>query len=88
MSKSLLVQYDPFTMESRVAIFNEHVRDYARVCSTLEELTEEVITMAYENDIYDIKVCGPFGIASQLNKMVQQYELNKYSQNKISVEGL
>lgn len=86
MNNVLVVEYDPFSMESRVSIIRGDNTTYAKVYSNIDELTENLIVLAYESDVYNIKVHGPFEIAEQLGKKINEYELNQYSQNKITVE--
>lgn len=87
MNKALLVEYDPFSMESRVSIFEDNVKDYVKVSSNLEDLTSNLVAIAYDTNIYSIKIHGPFAIANELDRMIRQYELNNYSENKITIEG-
>ncbi len=58
------------------------------VYSSPEELAENLLTLAYEYNIYSIKVNGPFMMQSQLNKMIKELEQKQYSINKIVVGGL
>lgn len=87
MSDTILVEYDPFNTESRVSIYGNNSKEYINVSSEIEELTKALVTTAYKHNIYNVKVHGPFAIASQLNHMIAEYENKQYSASKIKVEG-
>lgn len=84
----VIIDYDPFAMESRVSICKEGKREHVTVYSTIDELTNGIIGLAYQHNIYDIKIHGPFAIACEIRKEVNRSEQNQYSQNKIKVEGI
>lgn len=85
---TIIIDYDPFAMESRVSILQDGDREHASVYSSLEELVSGVIELAYGHDIYNIKMNGPFAIASEVSRMVKQLERTQYSENKINVGNL
>lgn len=85
---AIIIDYDPFAMESRISIYNNGAKEYTRVYSDLEEMVDGIINLSYEHKIYNIKVHGPFAISSELKKAISKSERVIYSQNKISVEGI
>lgn len=88
MINTIIVDYNPFAMESRVAIMRNGERGQTQVYSSVEELTNGIIDLAYGENIYNVKVNGPFSIASEISKMVREYENNQYSINRIIVGNL
>lgn len=90
MSKNnaIIIDYDPFAMESRISICKEGNKEYARVYSSMEELTNGIISLAYANEIYNIKVHGPFAVSGEIRRAINEREKDMYSQNKITVEGI
>lgn len=85
---TIIVDYDPFAMESRVSICQERKREQTNVFSSIEELANGIIELAYKHNVYDVKMNGPFAIASEVNKMIKQLEKNQYSESKINVGNL
>lgn len=85
---TIIIDYDPFAMESIVSICQEGKREQTNVFSSIEELVDGIIRLAYEHNVYNVKMNGPFAIASEVNKMVKQLEKNQYSENKINVGNL
>lgn len=85
---ALLVDYDPFAMESRVSIYKEGEREQVTVCSNLSELTTQLTALAYEHNVYSVKFHGPFAITGEVRRAIEEYEKNLYSENKIVIEGI
>lgn len=85
---TIIIDYDPFVMESRVSILNDGKREYANIHSSIEELPQNIIDLAYKNNIYDIKVNGPFSVATEIKERLKQYENTRYSTNKITMGEL
>lgn len=88
MMNAIVVDYDPFAMESRVSIVQEDSKETVRVCSGIEELSDVLVGFAYGKNVYSIKVSGPLAITSEIKRMVQNCEKNLYSKNQITVEGI
>lgn len=85
---ALLVEYDPFAMESRVSVYKDEGREQVTVCSDINELVSQLATIAYDNDVYSVKFNGPFAVTKELERAIQEYEKNLYSSNKIVIEGI
>lgn len=88
MNNAIIVEYDPFSKDSRVCLFTNEKRQDAMVSATLEELTENLVSMAYQNNIYDVHVHAPYYVIGEIERMVGEEELNVYSANKIQVRGI
>lgn len=88
MIDTIIVNYDPFAIESAVYIARDGQQNQMRVCSDLEGLAGTLIGIAYDHDIYDIKIHAPFAITEEIQKLVTNLEQNIYSKNKIMVEGI
>lgn len=86
---ALIIDYDPFAMESRMHVIRDgqDIERYA-VESSIPKLAERIIQYAKESDIYDVKVRGPLAIISEIKRSVAEHEMNTYSENKITVEGI
>lgn len=85
---TIFMSYDPFAMESRVCISKNGIQQQVAVCSTLEELTKELVDLAYTNDVYDMKFQAPSFIIDELKSQIYSYEARNYSTNKITIEGI
>lgn len=88
MNNALIVSYDPFAMESRVSIMTNGHQEQVQVCSDINELAEQLVGLAYSNNIYEIKIHGPFATVCEIKRTVNEYEKNQYSSNKILIEGI
>lgn len=88
MIDTIVVDYNPFAMESRVSIFRDGERGQSHVYSSIEELTNGIIDLAYGQNIYNVKINGPFDIANEVGRMVREYESTQFSINRINVGNL
>ena len=88
MTEAIIVNYDPFAMESAVYIAKDGQQNQMKVCSDLERLAGTLISIAYDHDIYDIKIHAPFATTGEIQRLVTNLEQNIYSENKIMVEGI
>lgn len=88
-STALIVDYDPFAMESRMYVVKDgkHTDRYT-ITSSIPELAEKLVQYAKELNIYDIKVRGPFAITGEIQRSVAQHEMRTYNENKITMEGI
>lgn len=84
----IVIDYDPFAMESRVYLMRDEQRDYCVVHSDLNSLASEVIGLAYANNIYEVKTRAPFAVSAELRRQIKEQETTLYSNNKITVEGI
>ncbi len=86
---TIIVDYDPFAMESRAYIMNGGNRQesYA-VESDIPALAEKLIYMADTHKVYNIKIHGPLAIMYEIKRAIGECEMKTYETNKITVEGL
>lgn len=85
---AIIVNYDPFAMESRVNIYKDGMQEHIVVHSDVEALANEIINIAYAQNIYEVKTHAPFAFTSEIAKRVHELEQLQYSQKKILVEGI
>ena len=88
MTDTIIVNYNPFAMESVVYIARDGQQNQMKACSDLEGLAGTLIDIAYGHDIYNIKIHAPFAITGEIQRLVTNLEQNMYSENKIIVEGI
>ena len=86
MKDNIIIDYDPFAMESRVVLFRNGKQEVIKVCSDVPSLTSQILDMAYSTNTYSIKVHSPYAFYSEIQRAIEQIELAKYSSNKIIVE--
>lgn len=88
LNDCIIVKYDPFAMESRVSIYSQQKEQDMQVSSTISELTNAVISLAYSNQCYEVKIHAPASITEEIQREVQECEQQIYSTNKIQIEGI
>lgn len=85
----IAIAYDPFSMESQVCIAKDDGEClYEHISSDLHDAAIEVVKLAYQNDIPNIGISAPSAIKEEFEKLILEYELNTYSNNKLTVEGI
>lgn len=85
---NLVVHYDPFAAESRLYVMEDGKNNQINVHSSLNELAEELLTLAYSYNCYDLKFHAPCHIISEIKRRINELEENKYSVKKITIEGI
>lgn len=85
---ALVVDYDPFAMESRVSIVQDGKHEQVKVDSSIESLIESLVAYSYDNNIFDIKIHAPYAITGEIERQVRSLENLTYAKNKIKVEGI
>lgn len=85
---AIVISYDPFAAESRVNIFKNGIQKNIQVHSNIDDLVSEIIATAYGEGIFNVKAHAPFAFTSEIAKRVHEQEKNKFSAQKIKVEGL
>lgn len=84
--KEILVEYDPFIMDSRFYVLDgEHIIE-GKVSSDLNTLAENLTIQAYDNEAYAVKIRAPQGIYNELADNITKIENSMYQENKITVE--
>ena len=87
-NNAIIVNYDPFAMESKVSIFTNGNQEQVNICSEIGELAEKLIALAYQYNTYAVKIHAPFATTSEIKRAVEQNEKSTYSNNKIDIEGI
>lgn len=64
------------------------MQNSVRVSSDITDLAEILTELAYNNDIYNIKVRAPYAVTSEITRQIAKIESSTYSENKIKVEGI
>lgn len=89
MNNVIIVDYNPFIMESHAYVMRDGKRGESyTVTSDISELSEKLIGIAKEHQVYNVRVRGPFAIMSEIKRSISEYEMKIYEENKITVEGL
>lgn len=83
---AIVVDYDPFAMESRVNIIKDGKHEQVSVASGLEELANSLVALTYQYNIYSVKVNAPLATTNEIKRQVNALESTTYSTNKIQVE--
>ena len=81
----IIVEYDPFARESRIGVLKGGHKEYTQVLSSIEDMTDKILSLAYERKIYEVKIHGPFNIVAEIEKNISQAEAELYSNNKITI---
>lgn len=84
----ILIEYDPFTMESRVFVVQDDKISEGRVSSSLDTLATNILAQTYAYGIYNVKVRAPLGIFTKVRQDIEDAEKNKYGLNKITLENV
>ncbi len=85
----IIVDYDPFAMESRAYIMNAgNQEDSYSVESSIPTLAEKLVSMANTHKVYNVKIRGPLAIMYEIKRSIEECEMKTYETNKITVEGL
>ncbi len=88
MTDALVIDYDVFARESRLYVMKDGKRSTCRVASDINTLASDVIGLAQQTGIYNVKVHAPFAFIGEINRQIKKLEATTYAENKISVEGL
>lgn len=80
----IILAYDPFTFESRIAIIEGEYIHYVNVSSEIDEAVDNLISIAYENNIFDVQIAGPFRVAEKIKELIKE----KDPSNKIIIKEL
>lgn len=88
MNDALIIIYDPFAMESRVTVYKDNRSFYTTVASDIHELAEKIVPLAYEKDVYNLRISAPFEIVQEMRDTIKTIENGKFSENKLVIEGI
>lgn len=85
--KSIIIEYNAFTLMSWVTVLDENGRQNKfNTSSSAEQLAKTTIALAYQNNIYNIKISAPSFIYDEIKQQIEWQEEKQYSQNKINIE--
>ena len=82
----LVIDYDPFAMESRVIIIEDGQRASVGVSSDMNQLPKELISYCQQYNLYNVKFHAPVGTFYELKRQLDEEEKNVYGENKIKLE--
>lgn len=87
MDKVIIIDHNPFAAESAFYVLEDGQmnKQYA-VASSLDGVVDNVLAIAYSNDIYNVKIQAPLAFANEVIKDVTEAESAIYSNNKINIE--
>ena len=86
MDKYIIVNINMFARENQVFIVSAN-KDIMQVGAyTIEQLPEIISSLAYERDIYNVKIFGGTKYGQLLEQGIEKTENLKYNERKIKVE--
>lgn len=85
---AIIIDYDPFSLESRVSIYKNGTQETLKVYSNIDELANAIIAAAYKNNIFEVKTNAPEVFITGFNETINEYEKSQYSEHKITVKEL
>ena len=88
MNDAIIISYNPYELEQTVTLHQNGKMIQSRVYSDVETLANELIGLAYQYSIYNVKIHGPYSIESEISDQINKREQATYSQSKITVEGI
>lgn len=88
MTDSILIDYDAFSLTSKLYVVKNGKRSDYRMASNIESLASEAIWLALQTGIYTVKVHAPSTFVDEISHQIKQCELTMYAENKILVEGI
>lgn len=86
MDKYIIVNINMFARENKVFIVSAN-KDIMQVGAyTIEQLPEIISSLAYERDIYNVKIFGGTKYGQLLEYGIEKAENLKYNERKIKIE--
>ena len=86
MDKYIIVNINMFARENQVFIVSAN-KDIMQVGAyTIEQLPEIISSLAYERDIYNVKIFGGTKYCQLLEQGIEKTENLKYNERKIKIE--
>ena len=86
MDKYIIVNINMFARENQVFIVSAN-KDIMQVGAyTIEQLPEIISSLAYERDIYNVKIFGGTKYSQLLEYSIEKAENLKYNERKIKIE--
>lgn len=81
----ILIDYDPFAMESRAHIVENGRQSIIGVTSDLPGLSDEILNYCQQYNQYNVKFHAPIGIYYELKRQLEAKEKDLYGANKINL---
>lgn len=86
MDKYIIININMFARENKVFIVSAN-KDIMQVGAyTIEQLPEIISSLAYERDIYNVKIFGGTKYGQLLEQGIEKTENLKYNERKIKIE--
>ena len=86
MKDKILIYYSPFSAASQIWLVKDGKASSGHISSSLEELSENVVGLAYSQNIFDVAVSAPYALMNEIITAVRDQENSSYSTNKINIE--
>ena len=81
----ILIDYDPFCMESRAHVVENGIQSIIGVSSNLEDLADQIFNYCQQYNQYNVKFHAPIGIYYELKRQLETKEKDLYGANKINL---
>lgn len=81
----ILIDYDPFVMESRAHIVENGKQSIIGVSSNLNELSGQIIGYCQQYNQYNVKFHAPIGTYYELKRQLEKMEKDTYGVTKINL---
>lgn len=86
MSKYIVINLNMFAKENQIFIVAPNEDSMQVGAYSIEQLPAALIKLAYENNIYDVRIAGNSKYAQLVEFGIEQAEMTKYETRKINVE--
>ena len=86
MDKYIIVNINMFARENQVFIVSANKYIMQVGAYTIEQLPEIISSLAYERDIYNVKIFGGTKYGKLLEQGIEKTENLKYNERKIKIE--
>lgn len=89
MTKNFILLIDqPYSAFDTIKIIKDGKEVHSFICEE-DNLAEKVFDVCYSENIYDLKIDYAFNFdLEEFSNEVAQHEINKYSENKIKIQGV
>ena len=82
----LIIDFDPFSRESRVIVVENGQRAITDVSSDVNELAYQLPVFCKKYNQYNVKFHAPVNIFYELQRQLEVVEQQTYGENKINLE--
>lgn len=87
MLNAIIIDHNPFDFKSKASIYKNGIQEQIDVFSDIDNLSQAILGIAYNNDLFEVKTNASANFISELSKAISKYEFAQYSNNKIKIEG-